>query len=232
MLAWARRLGFDGAERHPPLQAGGGAAARRALRRRGRPGRGQHRGLPRRADPRPQHRLVGLRPGLPAGAARRRARTAVVLVGAGGAGVAVGYGLLEQGAGARGGPRRRPRTAPTRARCASPSGSATTGSPPSTTSSGPWPTRRGLVNATPIGMLGHPGTAVPGRPGPRRAVGLRRRLLPARDRARSGWRASAAAGSCRAAGWPCTRRSGPSSTSPDACRDAGRMARHFRELTA
>ena len=87
----------------------------------------------------------------------------VVLVGAGGAGV--GGRLRPAGAG------RRARlrcwtptgTAPTPAWYGWPSASATTGSASRTTSSGPSRDAQGLVNATPVGMLGHPGMSVPGR---------------------------------------------------------------------
>ena len=216
-------------QRHPPVQAGGRPAARRALRGRRRPRRRQHRPVPRRPDARPQHRLVGLRRGrsgaaLPdavhdRGRARRRRRGR-------------GRGRLRPAAS------RAPRTSPCSTATADRADACAVrlakrfGDDRVAVASDlgrPSPTREGLVNATPVGMHGHPGTAGAGRPAARRPVGRRRRLLPARDRAGRGWRAAAAAGSCRAAAWPCTRRSARSSyftgRPPDAARMTPRTSR-------
>ncbi len=137
----------------------------------------------------------------------------VVLVGAGGAGVAVGYGLLEQGA---------EHVAvldtdPERAhacvvRLAKRYGddrvAVTSDLASSLADAG------GVVNATPIGMLGHPGMSVPADLRALRPLGQRRGLLPARDPAGRRWPGHGAAASCPAGGWRCTRRSVRSSTSP------------------
>ena len=162
LLAWAQPARLRRAQRHPPVQAGGRPAARRALRGRRRPRRGQHRGVPRRADARPQHRLVGLRPGVPPGAARTPCRTAVVLVGAGGAGR---RGRLRPAAS------RAPRTW----RCSTPTGTGPTparsGSPKrfgddrvsvATTSSGRSPTRRASSTPPRSACSATPGCPCPG----------------------------------------------------------------------
>ena len=161
VLAWARAARVRRAEHHPPVQAGSRPAARRAVRGRratSAPSTPSCSGtagmLGRNTDWSGYSRAF--RSVLPGRRARPR-----VLVGAGGAGVAVGYGLLRQGAehvavldtdleratacverlAKRFGDdrvSRRPRT-----------------------STRPSPTREGVVNATPIGMYGHPGSAVP-----------------------------------------------------------------------
>ena len=108
ILTWAERLGYDGLNiTHPFKQAvvplldelSEDAADLGAV---------NTVVLPRRPAARPEHRLVGLQPGvpqvLPDAVADR-----VVLVGAGGAGVAVGYALLAPGRRARRGRRLRRR---------------------------------------------------------------------------------------------------------------------------
>ena len=125
-----------------------------------RPRRGQHRRVPRRAPARPQHRLVRLRPRLPGGAARRGR----------------GPGGARRRRRRRGRGRLRP--AATRARSTSRS------STPTATRAEACVERlakrfgddrvaladdleralaeaQGVVNATPVGMHGHPGTPVP-----------------------------------------------------------------------
>ena len=87
---------------------------------------------------------------------------------------------------------------------------------------------QGLVNATPIGMLGHAGIAGAGA----RCCAtdlwvsdvvyfpLETELVACGPRTRL-------PGARRAAAWPCTRRSARSSTSPAGSPDAARMSRHF-----
>ena len=72
LVRTARRPRLRRAEHHPPVQADGRHAPRRALARRGRARRGQHGRVPRRPRDRPQHRLVRLPRGFVAGPARRR----------------------------------------------------------------------------------------------------------------------------------------------------------------
>ncbi len=75
VLDWAERLGFDGLNVTHPFKQEVLPLLDDALRRRRRPGRGQHRGLARRSAGRPQHRLVGVRAGLPRRAARAPSTT-------------------------------------------------------------------------------------------------------------------------------------------------------------
>ena len=96
VLTWAKRLGFTGFNvTHPFKQAiipHLDAMSDRASRAR----RGQHRAHPGRAGHRAQHRLVRL----PAPLARQlpeAASSRVVQLGAGGAGAAVAYALLDLG---------------------------------------------------------------------------------------------------------------------------------------
>ncbi len=118
--------------------------------------------VPRRPDARPQHRLVRLRPGVPAGRCPTPWRTASCSSAPAGPGVAVGYGLLEQGAAhvavldAD-----RDRADACAVRLAKRFGDDRVGAV--TDLARALDDAQGLVNATPIGMLGHPGTAVPGR---------------------------------------------------------------------
>ncbi len=109
----------------------------------------------------------------------------VLLIGAGGAGVAVGYGLLRQGASrvdvldadedaaTACVDRLSARFGPGRVGIARDLETALAGV-------------QGVVNATPVGMLGHPGSAVPFSQPAQRPLGQRRRLLPPGDRARRG----------------------------------------------
>ncbi len=106
-----------------------------------------------------------------------------VLVGAGGAGVAVGYGLLRQGA---------EHVAILdhdldRAKaCVERLANRFGDSRVSITEDleDALADAQGVVNATPIGMYGYPGSSVPRQPAATGPVGQRRRLLPAGDRAR------------------------------------------------
>ena len=91
---------------------------------------------------------------------------------------------------------------------------------------------RGVVNATPVGMLGIPGNPIPLDAIARHPLGRRRDLHPARDRAdqdrsRQGRRASWAAPACA-----CTRPQRRSSSSPGLTADVGRMQRTFAEAAA
>ena len=144
----------------------------------------------------------------------RRSPTAPCSSGAGGAGVAVGYGLLEQGAEhVAVFDEDRERAEACVVRLAKRYGDdriATAGDLESALADA-----GGVVNATPVGMQGHPGTAVP-------AHLLRSDLwvsdvvyFPLETELIALARARAAA--CfRAAAWRSTRRSARSSCSPDA----------------
>jgi len=161
VLAWARRLGFDGLNvTHPfkqavvPLlddlsdDAADLGAVNTVVFRDGK-------ALGRNTDWSGYGRAF--RQALPDAVEDR-----VVLVGAGGAGVAVGYGLLEQGAGhvavldAD-----RDRADACAVRLAKRFGDDRVSAVEDLERA--LADAQGLVNATPIGMLGHPGTAVPGR---------------------------------------------------------------------
>ena len=155
------------AQHHPPLQAGGGRRSRRPVGGRRGPRRGQHGGPARRSPAGPQHRLVRLLPGRSARRCRRRCQDRAVLVGAGGAGVAVGYALLHQGAehvavvDAD-----RERADACVVRLAKRFGDDRVGV--ATDLARALAEAGGLVNATPVGMNGHAGTSVPAdllRPG-------------------------------------------------------------------
>lgn len=161
LLAWARRLGFDGLNvTHPfkqavvPLldelsdDAADLGAVNTVVFRDGRM-------LGRNTDWSGYGRAF--REALPDAVEDR-----VVLVGAGGAGVAVGYGLLDQGAEHVAVLDADPERAVACAvRLAKRFGDARVTAV--TDLERALADARGLVNATPIGMLGHPGMAVPGR---------------------------------------------------------------------
>jgi shikimate dehydrogenase len=161
LLAWARRLGFDGLNvTHPfkqavvPLlddlsdDAADLGAVNTVVFRDGRM-------VGRNTDWSGYARAF--RQALPDAVEDR-----VVLVGAGGAGVAVGYGLLDQGAEHVAVLDADPERADACAvRLAKRFGDARVTAV--TDLERALADARGLVNATPIGMLGHPGTAVPGR---------------------------------------------------------------------
>ena len=141
--------------------------------------------VPRRADARPQHRLVGLRPRLPRRCSPTPSTTGSLLIGAGGAGVAVGYGLLRQGAArvdvldADEDARRRGASSGWPGRFGPGRVAIARDLEPALAE------RPGASSTRPrSGMLGHPGSARPVRPAAQRPLGQRRRLLPAGDRAR------------------------------------------------
>ena len=231
LLRWAQRLGYDGLNvTHPfkqavvPLldelsdEAADLGAVNTVV-------------LPGRPDARPQHRLSGFGRAF-AGSLPDAVGDPAVLVGAGGAGVAVGYALLEGRRRPRGDPRQRHRA---RGRVRRTPGEAIRRRPGRRwprTSSAHWPGRDGLVNATPVGMHGHPGVPVPAelvRAGP---VGVRHRVLPAGDRAgRAGAQSRVPGDAGRRDGGAAGRR-GLRATSPADPADAARMGRHFEELTA
>ena len=216
------------AQRHPPVQAGGRPAARRALRGRRRPRCGQHRRVPGRPSGRPQHRLVGLQPGVPCGAARARSRTAPCSSARAAPGSRSGTACCEQGAehvavlDADGERARSLRRAAGQALRRRP---GRHGERPGV---GPR-RRRGVVNATPVGMHGPSRHGRSRAPAPRRPLGQRRRLLPARDRAgRTGPGPRLPRASGRRHGGPPGGRRVRAVHRPHP--DAARMSRHFEEL--
>ena len=213
VLAWARRLGFDGLNVTHPFKQAVVPLLDGAVRGRPRPRRRQHRGDPATdawSGATPTGRAT---PGRSRRCCPRRCTTAPC------SSAPVAPGSRSATASCA----RAPSTWPS---------STTTWSARRPASSA-WPNRfgddrvsitedledaladaQGVVNATPIGMYGYPGSSVPATlaaPGP---VGQRRRLLPARDRAGRPPPARAAAGCSAGAAWPSSRRSAPSSTSP------------------
>ena len=151
------------AERHPPVQAGGRPAARRALRGRPRPRRRQHRRVPRRpacSGATPTGRATAGRSGrcCPTRCTTGRCSSAPAVPGSRSATACCARAPSTS----RPRPRRRPRAGLRRA----------AGEPlrrrPGLDHRGPRRTpshdAQGVVNATPIGMHGHPGSPVPGRP--------------------------------------------------------------------
>ena len=155
----------------------------------------------------------------------------VVLVGAGGAGVAVGYGLLRPGRRARGRAGHRPRPRRRVRRAAGQAVRRRPGLASRTTSSAPSATRRAWSTRHRSGCSGTPGSSVP--------AGWCARTSGSPTSSTSRWRPSwsrwpgpAAAACCPAAAWPCSRRSARSSTSPGGAPTRRRMPRHFGELTA
>ena len=205
------------AQHHPPVQAGRGAAARRAAPRTPRDlgavntvvfRDGRH--------ARPQHRLVGLRPGVPGGAARRGRATGWCSSAPVAPASRSATALLRPGRRAR--RRRSTRTADRADACVERLAQAVRRRPGlrrRRTSSDALAERagRGQRDAR-SACTATPGTSVPAdllRAGP---LGRRRRLLPAGDRAGRSRPGRAAAGCSPAAAWPSSRRSAPSSTSP------------------
>ena len=93
-----RAAGVRRAQHHPPLQAGRGAAARRAVRGRRGPRCGQHGRCSATAAGSAATPTGPATAGRSAQVLPDAVEDRVVLVGAGGAGVAVGYALLHQGA--------------------------------------------------------------------------------------------------------------------------------------
>ena len=106
-----------------------------------------------------------------------RGRDRVLVLGAGGAGAAVGYALLEQGAehvAVHDPDEERAHDCVTR--LAKRYGDDRVDRALDVASA--LREADGLVNATPVGMLGHDGRTAPGAPPPRGPVGRRRRVLP------------------------------------------------------